>query len=344
MTLSHRINRTRNDLQCNALAESFYRYRGNVIRSLREDINVEHKRTGDIVIAGIMSLLLADVQQGALSNWRCHLEGIQRLITLRGGIRALAGSQNLEPLLLCSMSVAVMGNTTCPASDLAMTSSHLDELDFILEQYGRGISPFQMCPPPLFAEIIKINHLRMRAAKYEPTGTEDHSQEAYEILGRIHGFSPEQWAESKPSSKEDWMLLGNVYQAAVALYGISSLQSLSLLPLTCSLRTHCATHGRFLQVLLNEALSSPRTKRFVLWPLVLLGMEAVNGGAAMRAFVEKQLPQMSRHVGTHVPLTAKGVLERFWASGETRWDACFDRPYVFVAQIAVDLSGILPLC
>lgn len=80
----------------------------------------------------------------------------------------------------------------------------------------------------------------------------------------------------------------------------------------------------------------------MLWPLVMLGMEAVHGGAAMRSFVAKELPELSRHIGTYVPLTAKAVLEKFWASGETRWDACFDRPYAFAAQIAVDLSGVVP--
>lgn len=79
---------------------------------------------------------------------------------------------------------------------------------------------------------------------------------------------------------------------------------------------------------------------FMLWPMVLLGVEAVNGGAAMRAFVAEKLAEMSRGVGTHVPLTAKGVLESFWASGETCWDACFDRPYAFTTQIAVDTSRV----
>ena len=55
------MNRTRDDPQCKNLAETFYRYRGIVLRSLNEDINVEQKRMGDIVMAGILSLLLADV-------------------------------------------------------------------------------------------------------------------------------------------------------------------------------------------------------------------------------------------------------------------------------------------
>lgn len=261
-------------------------------------------------------------------------------LVVRGLSKTVGGSEGEQKLTLHS--VAVFGNTTCPASDLAMTRSHLDALNLIQEQYGAAISPFHLCPPPLFAEIIKINHLRKRGTKYEPTSTEDLLQEAYEIHRRVHGFSSEQWAKSKPLSKEDWMLTGNTYQVAVKLYCISSLQGLSILPATPSLRAQCTKHGRHLQVLLNEALSSPQIKRFMIWPLVLLGVEAVNGGAAMRAFVVNQLSELSRDVGTYAPLTARGVLESFWASGETCWDTCFDRPYIFTTQIAVDTSRILP--
>ncbi|KAL5362946.1 fungal-specific transcription factor domain-containing protein, partial [Aspergillus floccosus] len=339
MTLSHRMNRIRNDSVFNPLAVTFFRYRGLVIRSLSSDIDEGHKRTGDVVLAGIITLLLVDVQQGASPHWRCHLEGLQKLITLRGGIRALAGIPSLAPLLHCFVSLAVIGDTSSPASDLAMTTLQL-ETDFILERFGSGIFAFQMCPTHLFAEIIRINHLRARASKQDPAELNDLIHEAYNILRRIHDFSSEQWTQSKPSSKVDWMLLGNVYQAAVALYCILSLQSLSILPRTPLFRASCTSHGQYLQQQLNKALPSPRIKRFTLWPLVVLGVEAVNGGAGMRAFVREQLPEMSRHVGSYVPLTAKDVLERFWASGETRWDACFDRSYMLVTQIAVDLSGL----
>lgn len=61
MTLSHQMNRTRDGARCDMLMEPFYQYRGNAIRSLNSEINVEHKRTADIVIAGIMMLLLIDV-------------------------------------------------------------------------------------------------------------------------------------------------------------------------------------------------------------------------------------------------------------------------------------------
>lgn len=63
MTLSHRMNRTRNEPRYETLAETFYQYRGNAIRSLNESINVDHKCTADIIIAGIITLLLTDVSR-----------------------------------------------------------------------------------------------------------------------------------------------------------------------------------------------------------------------------------------------------------------------------------------
>lgn len=61
LTVSHRINQTRHDPSSKALEKTFYRYRGLMIRSLNEDINISNMRNGDIVLAGILTLLLADV-------------------------------------------------------------------------------------------------------------------------------------------------------------------------------------------------------------------------------------------------------------------------------------------
>ncbi|KAJ4221446.1 hypothetical protein NW759_006693 [Fusarium solani] len=342
MTLSHRINRTRSDPQSKPLAEKFYLYWGLAVRSLNEQLDVQDRQTSDLVMAGIMTLLLADVQQGTSLNWRCHLEGIHKLITLRGGFHAVASSPSLEPLLLSLWFVAVIGNTTCPASDLIMTESYLDAVEFLLEKYGAAVSPIHMCPLPLFAEIIKINHLRMRTISCDFSLIEDRWGEGFEILERIHGFSSEQWASSKPLHQDNWVLIGKVYQAATALYCILSLQGLTALPETPDLRACCAAHGQTLWLLLDVGLSCPRTRRSLIWPLVLLGVEAAHGGPKMRAFVSEKLPELSYGAGTYVPLMAKSVLESFWNSGETRWDACFDRPYVFTSQIAVDTSRLSP--
>lgn len=61
MTLTHRINRIRNSSPCHGLVQDFYRYRSIALRALNEDIGASHKRTGDLVLAGVINLLLSDV-------------------------------------------------------------------------------------------------------------------------------------------------------------------------------------------------------------------------------------------------------------------------------------------
>jgi hypothetical protein len=238
-----------------------------------------------------------------------------------------------------------------------MAPAHLGALEAIMALSNTTITSFQMCPRSLFAEIIRINYLRMQATEYHTQGLEpqDLSQEAHAILERIHLFSPEHWADTKPRSRQDWALMGTIYQTSITLYCVSSLQSLAVLPTTPSSRAECAVHATHLHQLLTQAVTSRRIQRFTLWPLVVLGVEAARheqheqhpesgsggGGQAMRDFVAAQLPVLSRHVGTYVPLTAKHVLEKFWASGETEWDRAFDRPYAFFTQLAVDTSRIL---
>ncbi|KAI5859444.1 fungal-specific transcription factor domain-containing protein [Durotheca rogersii] len=341
MTLSHRINQTRSDPNVKVLTERFFSYWGLALRSLNEHLGSEDTRTGDMVIAGMLTLLFVDIQQGVSLSWRCHLDGLHKLIMLRGGLCALAESKSLEPLLLCFWFVAVIGNTTCPAPDLSMTGWQLDMVEFVLEKPETVVSLLLICPSPLFVEIIRINHLRARATRCDTaTVAKQLTQEAYEILGRVCGFSPDRWADSKLISRKEWLLIGNVYQATIALYCLLSLQSLSVLPNTPTARALCATHGQAFHELLHTGLSSLKMRRFLIWPLTVLGVEAIHSGAAVQAFIAKQLSGMSHDVGVHAPLAARRVLELFWGSGETCWDACFDRLYSFTTQIAVDTSRL----
>lgn len=86
-------------------------------------------------------------------------------------------------------------------------------------------------------------------------------------------------------------------------------------------------HRARLFTLLPEAMESSVAKKGMVWPLVVAGVEAASGTAEERAFVDQQLFQMTCDTGASYPLVAKGVLEKFWVSGKTRWDDCFDRPY-----------------
>ncbi|KAI8930410.1 Phomenoic acid biosynthesis cluster-specific transcriptional regulator [Plenodomus lindquistii] len=323
------------------LAEKYYTHWGITIRSLSEQFSLENVRTSDVVLAGILTLLLADIQNGAHVSWQHHFDGVHRLVSLRGGFRALALSRSLAPLMNCLWFISIIANTTCPASHLDLSKiSHAETSNFMQEHYRCATTPTQMFPPYLLAEVSKINYLRLQA-KSKKTGVEDHlSDEAYSILESIEAFSPDESAQYKFSSKEDWIRMAILYKSATVLYCILSLQSVSVFPENSALRTTCVTHGQVLLFHLPEALSSAKTKRFMLWPLVLLGVEAVHSGMATRDFVSKQLPELSQSVGTSIPLTAQNLLQSFWASGLNRWDDCFDRPYPFTMQIAVDVSRV----
>lgn len=63
LTLSHRMNQTRDSIYSNTLAPAFFHYRGLVIRSLHEEIDVDYKRTSNLVVAGILTLIIIDVSR-----------------------------------------------------------------------------------------------------------------------------------------------------------------------------------------------------------------------------------------------------------------------------------------
>lgn len=62
MTLSHRINTIHDRNEAVALTQNYYEYRARVLRSLNEEIEIERKRTSDLVLNGMMCLMLADVR------------------------------------------------------------------------------------------------------------------------------------------------------------------------------------------------------------------------------------------------------------------------------------------
>ncbi|KAF9888836.1 hypothetical protein FE257_008205 [Aspergillus nanangensis] len=212
----------------------------------------------------MLTLLLVDAQQGASAHWRCHLDGVRKIIALHGGMRTLAQPPGMEPLILFVAFAAVMGDTSSPASNLTIATAPPEDLDFIIKEYGDREFALGSYPTALFVSIIKINRLRMQAA-CRPAAASNLALHAYAILTHIHSFSSADWAQSKPVSTAEWVLLGNMHQAAVAIYCIRSLQSVGVLPRDLALEDMCAAHGRGLQHFLQAALPTPQIRRFTWW-------------------------------------------------------------------------------
>ncbi|PLB38034.1 Zn(II)2Cys6 transcription factor [Aspergillus candidus] len=335
LALGHRIQSLMLNTDYGALIEvrsRLYHHRGMAIQLLADAIGNAITRTSDLTIASVLMLLFTDARQSLSSNWRHHCVGANELIMLRGGLPELyRSSPALKQSLLYFIIIGVIGNTTTPPADQIAAASHVHLIDFVAEIYGDGLFPVLPCPPSLFRNIIEINHLRSLAM--DPACVREPLQSAAQaLLDRISVFSPHQWstANATATCHDEWLLLGRIYHSAVSLFGIAALQSAGLLPAAPLLEATRAAHARVLFLLLRRAMRSHPIQKGMVWPLIVAGVEAANAGPADRAFVDEQLTEMSRDLGTPVPLQAKPLFQRFWGSENVEWDDCFDRSHVFV--------------
>ena len=229
----------------------------------------------------------------------------------------------------------MLGNTTSPSDDQITTNAQHDVLDILAELYERFYFPPFPCPLPLFLEIININQLRFQAAGSgimveladdDGGGAETPEAVADQVLERLAAFDPAAWALTNDSLRDDWLLIARIYQSAILLYAACSLRAQAT-----PAPGRAGEHRTRLFGLLAQATSMMRAKRCMMWPLVVAGVQAADGTPEERRWVGEELVKMCQDMGTYAPMTAKGLLERFWSSGKTEWDECFDGPYVFVA-------------
>lgn len=109
-----------------------------------------------------------------------------------------------------------------------------------------------------------------------------------------------------------------------------SLQSLAILPKNLEMDTMRSIHGDRLRTSLAAALKLKRLSRFVMWPLVVAGVEAGYRSEGVKGWVAQRLSDISRGIGSSSPLKAREVLEKYWEKGQPDWDACFEQAYGFV--------------
>ncbi|KAI1112429.1 hypothetical protein F5Y14DRAFT_272629 [Nemania sp. NC0429] len=288
-------------------------------------------------------------------------------------------SPHMQSGILTWFIVEVFANTTSPSHDQLNELTHPKRLGFLDSVWESGVPPVYMssiCPPALLVVIVRINHLRGLAAAQasragpqsspssssvsspspspaplSPTSTSSYSSaadqpipttDAQVLLARILTFSPNAYASAnsvEDDTRENWALVGRIYQSAAVLYCIISLQGLSQsqsqsrpqLPedseaLARTLRTH---YTRLL-LDLKPAFQHANFKSCFLWPLVVAGACAARGTAFEQAFVADLLSESVADVGNSIPLLARKVLAAFWESGKTGWDDCFDKPYLCI--------------
>ncbi|CAN9434307.1 unnamed protein product [Alternaria alternata] len=285
-----------------------------------------------MTITTILMFMCLELQNPSFADWRSHVNGMKRIVDLRGGPKKLMKeAPHLVPSLVLYLLIVSVANTCSPSWDQVEINSTADDVTEDITSIYSLIFPYTLCPPELFTEMLHINRLRAKAsaAVLQCDFDVDHTLKAYDLLARIEAFSVEDWAQPG-TFYDEWLIVGTVYKSALALYAILSLGSLTVLPADASLLDIQTVHGDTLLSNLRTALKDPRIARFMAWPLVVVGVEAIYRGEATRDWIGASLEELSRTLGTSGPIKACSVLRRYWKGGVSGWDECFDRPYVFV--------------
>lgn len=226
-----------------------------------------------------------------------------------------------------------MSTTTTPHPPLSTTHSHLHLLDLLPILHGNGLHTAFPCPSPLFALIIRINHLRAQSLQTAP---HDRHTCALSLLHQIQSSSPalENWAlaaafETSSNDFGGWDGVARVFQCAVMIYCVSSLLCDATPPPDSPSvpETFLADTRKTLLHLLTEMKTRPQLRKMLLWPVFVAGVGAVD--EVERGFVEGELRWISGAAGTAGGLVARGFLrERVWTvgrgPGKSGWDGVFE--------------------
>ncbi|KAK5989039.1 Phomenoic acid biosynthesis cluster-specific transcriptional regulator-like protein [Cladobotryum mycophilum] len=222
-------------------------------------------------------------------------------------------------------------NTTSPSHDQITEISNFNLID--LQTFlNVDTFPIFLSPPYLLLDVVRINRLRSELA----TTSESESWrpglcKTCEIMRHIDAFMPEDWVKSHglPLEREH-ILLSKLFQCAVALFA--------------TLSTPCAYGASDPNSICHILMPSYRIRLFqfvgeipeaglnifdAFWPVLVAGVAATGTNSTHgREAVERLMLKgvQDPFTGT-VPKVAYSLLQRFWESGKTGWDDCFDKPY-----------------
>ncbi|KXH59010.1 hypothetical protein CNYM01_08455 [Colletotrichum nymphaeae SA-01] len=306
-----------------------HHHRGLSIRAINEDLANPKTQSSDVVLTGVILLLQSEINACITPQWRQHVDGLLAILACRGGARGWAMSEPYrQGLLLSFMIVMTSANTTSPPDNQVTICDQQEFIDLIQELYPLGLHPHIPCPMPLFLEISRINHLRAEVSR-KLMDKSTANAVAGDIVARIESFDGTD-CDSFYEDRDHRDLIAAIFHSAVAVFCISSLQSVGALPRVHRLTMLRTMHGNRLYSLMEETRNHPQLKKSVQWPLVVAGIEASVRVDKRRLVAELYLEQ-AKDIATPLPLHAKNVMRTFWDGDATDWDACCDQPYAFVS-------------
>ncbi|KAL7806808.1 hypothetical protein V8C44DRAFT_367708 [Trichoderma aethiopicum] len=317
----------------------FYRHMGKSIRALNDEI----QRSGNVfnIFSSMAHLMSAEVLVSNSLSWRLHADGYLMLIKHCGGLRKLMNT-SATPLLMQSFVIGItVFNTTSPSHAQLVDACNFD-VDDVMALYEIGSSPLFYCPAPLFREIFLINRLRLEGASAalssssssDPLSEHSNSSSCH-VLERIDAYSvpPIPQTPGIDNQKaQNLLFVSLLFKSAVAVFASLTLPCTSR---CCPSHKPCAqvheAHRANLFHLLDTTSEFLPLLDHILWPVVVAGTAAATGSVEDRMLVEMYLLNGARDPFTGgCTGSALATMRRFWGSGRTRWDECFDQPHAWM--------------
>ncbi|KAK5991038.1 Phomenoic acid biosynthesis cluster-specific transcriptional regulator-like protein [Cladobotryum mycophilum] len=303
------------------LWSGFYEYIASAAGALRQEIS----RHGDDDNASLtlVSMFAIGRLEGFLNyplGKRAHAFGILSLIRQRGGIRTMMTAHPTSSAILKVLVVNLnIFNTTSPGYAQLEEACRYDTED-LRDLYEVPCAVDFWYPTPLFLDMVHINNLRLPS-------THDATYTICDILSDIDAFCPREWLLSRDLPKnKDFLLITYIFKSSMALFGSLTVPCKAPFHagLSCNHRGQINHDSLF--YLLMEAYSMPIRIDHIFWPILVAGVAA-------KTEQERQLVEQYFLTAVQDPFTGSSprramvLLRKFWASGKTNWDDCFDQPY-----------------
>ena len=238
-------------------------------------------------------------------------------------------------------------NTTCPANKQVEGSDDFtdDEIRTLID-----FDPFKVEPCPVEFHLAKvyITRLRVSLAQRMPPDIDSVTFKVQQIFNSIWNFDLRAWIKEKFGDKDEQVqhqtrIIGLMYALAIRLYGILTLPEPAIaawavsspkirkaypaIPGCDPYETLRRRHREGLLEMLREQWDQVKLKKWLAWPLTVVGVAVADDTIENQTFVDESLLAVWKVPDVpNSSITGLEKLRVFWASGKMGWEECFDEP------------------
>ncbi|KAA8643907.1 uncharacterized protein ATNIH1004_008103 [Aspergillus tanneri] len=183
------------------LVKKIYESRYLALQDLRAYIERPEHHLTDITLSIAFLLMMAEIQHSAYGRWRSHLEGVRRIIKLRGGLHAVAQPSHPQTLsvVLNFIGVDIVSCITAASAHLVPRSEEQTQhQEYIRQLLNDGSYLHTGFPGPLkiLEGLALVNHLRAVSSIQQNKEDSELDYRAFTALQVIMSISPRLWAAS----------------------------------------------------------------------------------------------------------------------------------------------------